>query len=183
MTLLITREKFLVCWAVLLVLVVSGCSKTEDEETGTEPNLPDAGESEPVAASTETELRATHYTPFDEEVAGPGGVELSIAVSTEEKGPVLVFIAKNNTNKEFVTTELREGHNRIAVWLPSGKYAGADSWWSNRAARAVVAPSESREWRLDAQQLLKYFKEEGLYRIRWKVGKLESQDLLLLKEE
>jgi hypothetical protein len=112
------------------------------------------------------------------------GLELNIAlvVSDKDTSTKLAFIAKNNSKVDIEVSDFRVGENGIEIKGPNGK-SGFNAILKGPTKPIVIKSSETKMWFMDPARLLIAHKEAGLYRIKWKIDKVESQEFLLLKEK
>ncbi|MBN1973598.1 MAG: hypothetical protein JW787_08155, partial [Sedimentisphaerales bacterium] len=87
---------------------------------------------------------------------------------------------KNNGDQEITIPEFPRNYNGVEIVRPNGKRFLYREVTEFRLI--VIKPSESKTWFMDATELLMLENAEGLYHIKWKINKVESKEVLLLKE-
>ena len=109
---------------------------------------------------------------------------LSIAAQVEKTGAWLVFMLRNDSRQDIVTTPICTNWNRVIVRRPSGEET-EEFYWKKGVKPLVIAPSQTFSWELNLAERIT-FDEPGLYTITWRVGNVdpsESPRFLLLKTE
>lgn len=117
-------------------------------------------------------------------------LRLDILVMLDKMPATLLFRA-TNASKEPVTVE-RFDHptNHAVVITPGGKEVPcilyADGFGREGPKTSIaLRPGESKEWEMPVGNPMVYsvFAEAGTYRIRWKLNKQMSEDVLLYRKD
>lgn len=111
------------------------------------------------------------------------GVTLEVAVILGAPGGTLSFTLKNLQQVDFETTPLATNYNRILITAPDG-HAVEHFHWKDGIRPVVVKASEQTSWKVDMGPVLesRELKGAGTYRLRWQVGEVKSEEILLLRE-
>ncbi len=151
-------NKIIHCLFIILILILisAGCSNNSKKK--------DTGISELRKALQDLQL------------------SIALVVSNKETSPRLAFIAKNNSKIDIPVPEFWDYPNSLEVLEPNAKRPRSLSG-DSMIKEVVIKPSESKTWYLDTMELFELYKEEGLYRIKWKIYDAESPEILLLKEK
>ncbi len=160
--------------AALLGAVLVGCDGPAGPGAGT--GASPAKDAETLAAALP---RAPEGTPRPPEP----GISLQVAVVLGAPGTTLAFSLENRGARPFETTPIATNYNRLLVTLPGGERVEHFAW-KDGIRPAVVAPSGKASWKIDLEPVfdLRGWKAPGLYRLRWRVGEAQSEEVLLLKE-
>ena len=108
-------------------------------------------------------------------------VNLDIALQVTDDGTRGIFLLRNESDEEFVTTPPRTNYNRMIVTLPDGKVV-EDYVLGRNIPSVVVKPGEQATWPMEISES-RHFRKPGVYRIQWKIGELRSPETLVVREE
>jgi len=101
------------------------------------------------------------------------GFHLSGGVTTT------AFSLTNEDREPFRTTPVCTNYNRLVIVGPDGKRVERFSW-KDGIPPVVVEPGGMRSWSLNLAEMPE-FKESGTYRVTWKVGELESDEIIVIR--
>lgn len=116
----------------------------------------------------------------DPQANSVAGVLLEVGLSLSNESTSAGFALTNQSDQPFKTTPIVTNHNRLVIVGPDGKTHERFSW-KDGIAEVVVAPRATQTWKLDLAKMPE-FKEPGVYRIRWKIGELQSSEVVVVRE-
>ena len=119
--------------------------------------------------------------PGDAASGGGPAVSLEMGLSLSDEGIRAAFVLTNPRTQPFRTTPVGTNYNRLVIVAPDGKIHERFTW-KDGIPEVVVPPSGSHTWRLDLGKMPE-FEAPGLYRLRWKVGEIESAQIVVVREE
>ena len=124
-----------------------------------------------------------NYNPQDAE-SEKQKILLAIAVCLDDEPTTLSFTITNNSKKDFETTPITTNYNRLVIVTPKGEEREMFVW-KDGINPVVIKPSEEKIWKINISKFLiaENFKETGDYQLYWKVNKLKSDKLTLIKEK
>lgn len=127
---------------------------------------------------------AMHESPHaqagDPNAARPPAVALEMGLHLSSEGTSAAFVLTNSSDQPFKTTPIATNYNRLVIVTPDGKTHERFSW-KDGIPPVVVAPGAVQTWKLELAKMPE-FKEKGLYRLRWKVGEVESGEMVVVRE-
>jgi hypothetical protein len=153
----------------------AGCDGSATVDPAAQEGRAARGSSKDEEAAMETRKEAQAEKAVD--------IALEIAVVLGAPGGTLSFTVKNRSTQAFETTPIATNYNRILITPPGGTEFEHFSWKTG-IPPVVVQPSQEVSWKVDMPRILEFreFLAPGVHRVRWKVERLVSEEILLLRE-
>ena len=107
-------------------------------------------------------------------------IALEAGLSISDQGTAAAFVLTNQGAQPFRTTPIVTNYNRLVIVAPDGKVVERYSW-KDGIPEVVIEPSKSHTWRLELGKMPE-FKDPGTYRVRWKIGDIESAEIVVVRE-
>lgn len=107
-------------------------------------------------------------------------VSLTIALTLNEKlFDGLTFILKNNTNKQFTTTDFCVNRNKLVIVKPDGKIEELTEWTKGNVEKINIKQGETKTWKIQSSLILPILDIPGIYRIQWQIDDYKSNEIFV----
>lgn len=107
------------------------------------------------------------------------GIMLELGYYVSGEMTTAAFSITNENREPFHTTPLCTNYNRLVIVTPDGKRVERFSW-KDGIPPVVIEGGGSQVWSLNLAEIPE-LKAAGTYRMTWKVGELESGEIVVVR--